>query len=428
MDYYKKYLKYKSKYEKLKGGVLVFNEDGLDYKLLKTKMVSNNLNYEDINSRANSFNKNQKDSIEKMVNFVLPHLEFNGKKLNYEFIKDVSAIGAGTFGVTIANENLLIKIFKKSAIAIEEINALEDLFHNPDLTLKPNSSINKYYGFMAGKNIPELRRYNDFDDPTLNLNSNLFILNRPLFKFNNAEFDAKIAAISNVSLTDYLTNTIGNDLIFAFFEKATGDLNDFIEDVVPRLDNIQKVKMAGLLFSQIKLGFDFLHKTRHLAHYDIKSANLVYKSNDDGTINFQIIDFGGLTPIDNDGYGRINVHTPYYRRGSRYQDPANNTYMYDYYCLIFVVLAILGFKDLNPASLNRIYDIIRNEWTRNPDDDINKRTDDVITVLNTTVAGLDLPTGDRDPDLYANYKVIIVWTLFACGFNGNVLLGNIDTI
>lgn len=430
MDYYKKYLKYKSKYENLKGGVLVFKQNrDISSTLLKTNMEEGNLSYTELTNKSANFSPSEVQSIKTMINFILPHIEYNGKKLNYEFIKQVSTIGAGTYGVTIANDKLLIKIFKKSSNTIKEIQILEDLFNNSNPALAPNDSINKYYGFMAGKQINKLQKYNNFDNSNINLNTNLF--NKPSFKFNSLDFIAKINALNNSDLTNFINSTISENLIFAFFEKASGDLNDFIEKIVPKLNNIQRVKMAALLLSEIKLGFDFLHKTRHLAHYDIKGANLVYKLDFDGNVGFQIIDFGSLTPIDAKGFGRMRIVTSYYRKGSIYDALDNRNYMYDYYCLIFPVLKVLGFKILNfnPEALNSIYNLIKNAWTSSPkEDDEKNKINNIITLLNTNYSKLDLPKMDEDPDLQRCYKIIILWTMFACGFNGTVPLNDINTI
>ena len=44
--------------------------------------------------------------------FFFPNIEYNGKKLNYGFVKNAITLGAGTFGVTITDKDVLIKIFK----------------------------------------------------------------------------------------------------------------------------------------------------------------------------------------------------------------------------------------------------------------------------------------------------------------------------
>lgn len=67
--------------------------------------------------------------------------------------------------------------------------------------------------------------------------------------------------------------------------------------------------------------------------------------------------------------GKIGVHSPFYKTGSRYEQLGNNTYMYDYHCLLFPVLAILGFRRLDPSTLNRLYQLIKNKWTTTPGDE-----------------------------------------------------------
>jgi serine/threonine protein kinase len=426
MDYKKKYLKYKNKYENLKGGVLVFDTkqfkekiDGKEniinkHRLLKTKMVDENLTYENIDMDSNSFTGEQRRSIETMTNFFFPNIDYDGKKLNYGFIKDVMTIGAGAFGVTIAEKDILIKIFKKDQFSIKEIQSLEDLFNNPDPALSPPESLNRYYGFISGKNVQDLVDLDKIKDENINLIGNVF--NNPLFKFNKDQFYKKIKGLGNNDLEDFMKDELSNDLIFAFFEKADGDLNYFYKNVLPRLEEKDKVIIASQLFAQIKEGFDYLHKKRYFAHYDIKAANMVYKELP-GKIKFQIIDFGGLTKIDENGDGRITVHTPFYLNGSPYM--TMHSYMYDYYCLMFPVLFILGVNIINPLDMEILSKILFDEMLQKKEfiEQIQSMIEKVNIKFRST-----LPKPKENPDLNDSYRIIILWTLFSCKKYGMISL------
>jgi hypothetical protein len=419
MDYYKKYLKYKIKYEKLKGGVLVFNENGPDqYKLLKTQ-IKKETGYLDYKVTRVEFNSDEKKSIETFVNFLLPNIVFNKKKLNYQIIKDIETIGACTSGMIIANNNILIKIFKRSDDAIKEIQNLENLFGQSDV---PPLTLNKYYGFIAGKNIRELQRYHTFDtfDNTyINLNSNLF--SNPSFKIDINSFFKKILNLSEYSIVrripnhlyEYINDNIGKNLIFAFFEKAEGNLDDYIKNFLPRMKD-KKVELAIQLFNEIRIGLRYIHIEKQSAHYNINAQNIVYTTDlSSNNTLFQIMNFGSLTKIDDKGYGKITSDTDFLQ-DSIYGIRANQNYMYDYYCLLFPILEILGFSNLTPGTLNTIFELVKDIYENAPGDEIDINVvDNFVERLNTEYPDLNLPQTKTRLGLFESYKniiFIILWT------------------
>jgi hypothetical protein len=405
MDYKKKYLKYKNKYEKLKGGVIVFNnistESGNLNTLLNTYQSGENLIYSQQMMMGNSFDKSQKKSIEAMINFFFANINYKEKQLGLDMIKEINTLGSGSFGTTISYNDLIIKIYPYKQIyeIHKEIENLENIFHTgivvPD-------SINKYYGFISGKNILNLLKYNSFDNTQFNFVTNLF--NNPLFKFNIDKFITKITKI-DPKLKTFFQNEICNNLIFTFHEKADNDLGEFI-NVISLMSPVQKLQTITKLILDINTGLKFLHKNLNSGHFDIKLENIVYKIQPDGTYNFQIIDFGSIYKLNLDGKAidQNIIYTPTYYNNTIHV--GNFTYTYDYFCLgACVMQLLLGiYNDMN--EYNNIIDIAYLFFERN-NSDINLTIDNFITNVNSINSIYNLPDAKSNPELYNDYKIVL---------------------
>lgn len=426
MDYYQKYLKYKSKYHNLlekKGGALIFNDfDDANKVLLKTKMEGDILKYSIPTGRSNNFTELQKKSLEIMTNHILPHISYKGKKLGYNFVKEVETFGAGTFGVALAYDNLIIKVMIKNAnsnAAIQEINILEDLYNTPGQ--EPPETLSKYYGFIAGKDLVELQKYDTYRKETINIASNLFT--KPDFKFDNVdEIIKNILKINDPRFTpvinQYLsvpTNFFSN-MILAFFDKEDGDMDKFIKDICSTLTIEQKILVTKDFFEDIAWGLNFLHRTKNKFHSDIKSANIVYKKQPDNTFKFKLIDFGTLAPIDPVTGKAIRMlgGTELYFLGTNYLKVKggvpNFSYMYDYFCTLCVVLQIWGVvlstREKSIEMICFIMDSLYQNYMRHGN--IDKTIEELIRLIKAAF-GIDLPSASSNPQIKETYEILIAY-------------------
>jgi len=431
MDYSQKYLKYKSKYQNLlkkNGGALIFNDFNDSQKvLLKTKVEGDILKYSIPTGRSNNFTAEQKKSLEIMTNHILPHISYKGKKLGYNFVKEVETFGAGTFGVALAYDSLIIKVMIKkenSKSAIQEINILEELFNTPGE--KPPENLSKYYGFIAAKNLVELQNYDSYKKANINIISNLFT--KPEFKFDNLdEIIKNIITISNNStdandINRYFLNNFFSNMILAFFDKEDGDMDKFIKDICPKLTIEQKILVTKDFFEDISWGLNFLHRQKNKFHSDIKSANLVYKKQPDNTFKFKLIDFGTLAQIDpvtGKAQRMLGGTSLFYTNTNYFKDKVQNfSYMYDYFCTLCVVLQIWGIVISGEAIILicNIMDNIYNTYIRTKS--INDTIEELIRLVNSTFR-IVLPSASSNPQIKETYELLIPYFI-----QGNITSGN----
>jgi hypothetical protein len=424
-DYSKKYLKYKMKYEnllnKINGGALVFNEfANKNTYLLKTEMEGDKVTFKKPSGKSNNFTQAQKKNLEILTQFILPEISFKGKKLGYNFIKEVETIGAGTFGTTISYDNLLIKIMivnpEKRSVASTEIVLLEELYYKTE----PPDVFNKYYGFICGKNLMTLftfdKPYNIVDK--LNLMSSIF--GRGFAITKQEDIITKIKNIYDPGFV--IPPDFFEDMIIAFFDKEDGDMDKFIKEFIPKLSIEDRLLLSKDFFTDIAWGLQFLHKTKRQYHSDIKSANVVYKIQDDGTIKFKLIDFGTMGFLDSDGDStRHSGGTKFYYEHTNYIRVTPTgirhmfTYMYDYFCTLIIVLELWGIKiDTVPDMQNavRLMDETYKSYV-----DTKHNIDQTIDIFINNVStkfGLKLPNRTANPEYDATYKLLMPFFI-----NGN---------
>jgi hypothetical protein len=433
MDYFQKYLKYKNKYHNLlnkKGGALVFNEFGNGTtSLLKTKTQGDSIKFDKPTGQSNNFTEQQKKDIQIMTNFILPFVSYKGKKLGYDFIKEVQTFGAGTFGTTIAYDNLLIKIMTKnpkSNAEIDEINILENLFNTPSQV--PPDTMSKYLGFISGKDLVQLKKFDTYQNGEINLFSNLF--NKPEFKIlDNSEIHKRVLNLYEhdkveeyIEYKKYLQDRLFSGMMLTFFEKEDGDMDKFIAEICPKISIEQKVLSTKDFFLDMYSALNFLHITKNKFHSDVKSPNAVYKVQKDGTIKFKLIDFGTVSSLDPKSGRALEVKggSSFYFIGTNYfkNEKLNLSYMYDYFCVICIILEIWGINldrgvkvvaDLMD-SLYKIY--IQSKF------DLNICIDHLIKYCASNFK-IILPDPSTNPEIKDTYKILIPYLI-----NGNIPTGS----
>jgi serine/threonine protein kinase len=370
------------------GGNILFDEFALPdtdipgrNKLIKSKTdpVTGKLTFETFDSKANYFTNRQLKSLRILINFVLPNMTFNGQKLGKEFITNVETMGAGNFGITIYYKDIIIKVLHTGVGVItediiREIDILENLFR--DGANPPPPTMNKYYGFMSGKNIEGLRIRNTFisTDGKIKLYSDLFS-GRPPYVYSNIgeyfsiDHDNILANIKQTlsyneiqnfddKKLNYMKNNFLDDIVLLFLDKEDGDLVSYINNIVPTLDNNAKVRMAKKLLVDIDSAFNFMHKIKHVMHVDVKPQNIVYKMGADGIPLFKLIDFGAVVPINAIGLARhFRTFTSIYFKETRHSANNSKSYMYDKWCLLNCALNILGVSMMDVRTVLKMSEI-----------------------------------------------------------------------
>jgi hypothetical protein len=432
MDYFQKYLKYKNKYRNLlnkKGGALVFNEFNDDVSsLLKTKTQGDLIKFEKPMGQSNNFTKQQKKDIQIITNFILPFVSYKGKKLGYDFIKEVQTFGAGTFGTAIAYDNLLIKIMIRnpdSNAEIEEINILENLFNTSSEV--PPDTMSKYLGFISGKNIIELKKFDTYKNDELNLISNLF--NKPDFKIlNNSEIHNKILSMYRnntdaefIESKKYLHDTFFSGMMLTFFEKEDGDMDKFIAEICPKISIEEKVLASIDFFHDMYSALNFLHRIKQKFHSDVKSANAVYKVQKDGTVKFKLIDFGTVSSLDPITGRAIEVKggSSFYFTGTNYykNDKLNLSYMYDYFCVLCIILEMWGLNlDNGVKIVSELMDSIYKTYIESKFD-LNRCIDHLLEYCRQNFK-ITLPPPSTSSEIKETYEILIPYFI-----NGNIPTG-----
>lgn len=338
------------------------------------------LTFKTFTAESNIFSHRQLKSLRILINIVLPNMTFRGQSLGKDFITNVETMGAGSFGITIYYNNLIIKVLhvkppvstlaSENEIArkddeddlVREVKILQNLFID-DVSVPP--TLNKFYGFMAGEKLGKATGiYNYFSQNPkykLNLHSDLFRGNPDSSFSNIGKYfsldrdnifnNIQQSAHDEQDALDFMKNHFLNDFILLFLDKEDGDLVNYIENVVPTLDVNTKLLMAKKLIVDMDGALNYMHKTKNIMHFDIKPANLAYKIGADGIPVFKLIDYGSVMPID-PVTGKTNKYHSFTRSFMKYTShDGQYSYMYDRWCVLNCALNILGIPLYDVAQI-----------------------------------------------------------------------------
>jgi hypothetical protein len=323
------------------GGVILHNIFSSQSPILKIEQNGENFIYSVIKGQSNTFKEFQLKSLKVFINFILPYLSYNGKNLGIDAIKNIESLYAGSFGITLVYDDIVIKVsnsfMNNDPSHIDEITIMENMFKNiPAGTPEPPDTFSKYYGFLTSRKTHRLNKFSTYRG-TMNINGNVFT--DPLFKFDEAE------CLKNARLLEgesYLNTEFLDTILLIFLKREDMNLTKFIDTVVKTLPVKQKLEYIADFLNDMTSALNYLHRTRYLMHCDIKPDNIVATKQADGSYKFKLIDFGSISDIDK-VTGITNnkpARSPLFNTGTYHEGIIS--YMYDEYCVLYSALVMIG--------------------------------------------------------------------------------------
>ena len=335
---------------------------------VSTHPVTNELIMTKFDTNTYAFKTDIMDSLELFINFVLPFIKYKGKQLGYDSIKNIESLTSGSFGVTLIYDDILIKIAHSTFTTYRptehyrEIKNLEIITKNYNIpkskmipinlanpstfiTISPPSSISKYFGFITTKKNDLLSSLNTYNGKLKNaIISNLFTNSN--FTIDEVAMHrelTKIKKINSVSEPPFF-----EEMILIFLKKEDMNLTEFKNQIFIHKTPIQKIEILNKFLIDMHKALIFLHSITHHGHFDIKPYNIVVsiESESESKYIFKLIDFGGLSSIDSitgiiDPYENPH-YSIIYNRGTFHE--TKFTWQYDYYCVLYSALQILGLQ------------------------------------------------------------------------------------
>ncbi len=307
---------------------------------------TNIMNYKDVIAPSNDFTQKQKKDIDIFVNFILPFVISPDTKkiIGPDIVENLQVIGAGSFGITLAYKNLLIKILKvdkKMFTAVsDELNISDALFRDTTGQRYTNipDSINIIYGMITGStqlwetiiNRPNI----DPEYAKLHLYTNL----------DKYQIDAKKFEKSIVGLDlDYdVKYPLQGHIAALFLDKATMSLSAW-QSGFNEMSLQSKALCIDKFYDDMFTALYYIHFNREYVHNDIKPDNIViYLGSNIQETYYQLIDFGLLQKLKSisDNEPRKSG-TRLFMTNTLYEGITN--ICYDWHCVLICVLNLLGF-------------------------------------------------------------------------------------
>ncbi len=362
------------------GGVIVHNIFSSQSPILKIDSDAENIDYSQIRGQSNSFTESQLKSLKVFINFILPYLSYNGKKLGIDAIKNIESLYAGSFGITLVYDDIVIKVsnsvINNDPSHIDEITIMENLFKTiPAGTPEPPDTFSKYYGFLTSYRTDRLNKFATYSGPMRNIKSIIGnIFTDPLFNFDEAECVKNAKSLEGEL---YLNTDFLNSMLLIFLKREDMNLTNFINTVVKPLPTKEKLEYIYDFLNDMTSALNYLHRTKYLMHCDIKPDNIVATQQADGSYKFKLIDFGSISNIDKTtGITKNNpARSPLFFTGTFHAGVIS--YMYDEYCVLYSALVMLGISLYdNEFIYNRLAKI---------GFDMNNKKEKIVHILNTII-------------------------------------------
>ena len=326
------------------GGALFFNPFIPDNELVKMKYnpTVRTITYENVNAPSNNFTDEQRRDIDAFVNFMLPFIVNQKTKeiAGPDIIKGLEVLSAGTFGITIAYHDLLIKILKLDSARLQsvadELNISGVLFvdSNGNKYTDIPPTINPIYGFITS---------NDYVWSQITNKPQLDPRYKKMRLFTNLEiFDLDKMKASLKSIKSNVGNLMQGHIAAMFLKKADLSLSSFIEGF-KTLEGPEQVAVLLKFYQDMFSALDYVQMKRGYIHNDVKPDNIVVELGSNTTPpTFQLIDFGLLSKIKNiDKNQPRGGGTPIFMYNTVYQQSTN--IFYDWHCILLSVLEMMGY-------------------------------------------------------------------------------------
>lgn len=365
MSYLAKYLKYKNKYLLLKsGGSLSFINE-----IVKPIEINNQTHYKSFGTQSTKFTDEQRQTIHNLIDYILPNLVMNGTNFTKDEIDGIEVMGAGTFGVTIYINDLLIKIvrmgdFTNEDLISNELETLHNIFISTHVIVKGKENLSEYYGYLTSNDIVG-KKMDTIDNHIM---SSPKLYNTHGIHSTFSETSQKISInLDNIKEKLHFST----DMVFLFMDKSSKDVITFLSDVKKHIFNQQEdydklkgspqeqsaalrldklrdnyIYMIKQFVWQIFDGINYLHKLNYI-HNDIKLENTVVKRRISikREMLFQIIDFGLATKLQpgTDILQQGNFGTLPYYKNSIFE--TRRSFLYDWHCMYIELLEFFYIVD-----------------------------------------------------------------------------------
>jgi len=348
-------------------------------------------------AKGNQFNEREINGFYGFLYNIFPKINYNAAVRKNDInntnahdidINNANVLGAGTFGIAIAYEDLVIKVLKSGCNfaflpkggkvydticgyeehdgyaafrdTIDEIKIMDNIFMNKykiyDLSVVPNS-INKIYGYITFNThiLDALWEINPnlFDNQTYYGDvSNFPISNIPDLFGSNIKDIYHLFWLSRFDELDPDTPAYPNFELgyvsYVLMEKATADLFNYYIDNMRVIPIEHCIKLLTDMHEALRY-----FKSKNLIHRDIKANNLVIKGQKAPLLpQYQLIDFGFIQIVPYDTSENVSIKTliAIYNVTLSEQFVLINKkfyqhYAYDYFCVLLALFQIMEFTD-----------------------------------------------------------------------------------
>ena len=214
-------------------------------------------------------------------------------------MKNIDFLSGGTFGITGSYLDIVIKFLRIDAdnrrafgVLMNELVLLKTIAGRPDIP----ETINKYYGLLTGKRdiivgYPDMLELIHKSPMGTRLGTSIYTDLGALF-----DYDSFLNSYVN-SDGQYVFKTVPRlltgSIAAVILKREDGDVHGFIQTFMQHMNSTEKMTICILFIKNVLKSYNFLHHIAGYIHYDIKSANILYRlpSTKNHTLKFIVTDF-----------------------------------------------------------------------------------------------------------------------------------------
>lgn len=361
-----KYLKYKTKYlELLNGGNLVFHKS-IDNKYHLQKIDTKTGIFTSLPSDATKFQLDERNAIEDFVNIILPKVVMNGEPLSPSVSEQIKVMNAGTYGITIYYNDLIIKIITLHGDEIrstaKELFILKYLSDGLSLSVADIQSDKQYINPLLGFTTTNKLLLTEIEKIFTRYGLELNTFTVPTTKYVASKPTKNSILVIPQDITIQTNTQTSDNLLFMFLKKGIRDAMTHFED---KSTNVRQT--LPLFINNVCAGLRYTHISGFI-HNDIKPENIIFTTSPAPC--FQLIDFGlsishsfaSHAPVA-DGSG-----SPYMYVSSQFHE---KSYLYDWHCLFISILQVIGAMRIGDTC-SLFVDVDKSKPTKLNENDLNK--------------------------------------------------------